>query len=133
MLGVVSGASGKPPKKESEESTINGVSPAVSQLLRKVRLSWLEQVGGPGSPREMVLKKPEMVVGRSEEADISIGSKLISRKHVVFNKSGTSVRCRDLDSSNGMFLNGTRAHAADLYEGDTIQIGDVILIFHEGQ
>jgi len=129
----VSGASGKPPKKESEEKTLDGVSPAISQLLRKVRLAWLEQVGGPGAPRELVLQNPEMVIGRSEEADISIGSKLISRKHAVFNKSSTSVRCRDLDSSNGMFLNGTRVHAADLYEGDTVQIGDVTLVFHEGQ
>ncbi len=112
---------------------MNGVSPAISQLLRKVRLAWLEQVGGPGAPRELVLQKPEVVVGRSEDADISIASKLISRKHVMFNKRGTSVRYQDLDSANGTFLNGTRAHAADLYEGDTVQIGDVILVFHEGQ
>jgi hypothetical protein len=31
-----------------------------------------------------------------------------------------------------MFLNGIKTHSAVLREGDTIQMGDVVFVFHEG-
>ena len=57
---------------------------------------------------------------------------LISRKHVVITKNGAEFRCRDLDSANGLYLNGVKAHSAVLHDGDAIQIGDVVFVFHEG-
>jgi pSer/pThr/pTyr-binding forkhead associated (FHA) protein len=39
----------------------------------------------------------------------------------------------DLESANGVYLNGVRVHSAGLFEGDTIQIGDVLLMFREGR
>lgn len=129
----MSGADGKKPKYQGEESTLIGLSEPVSQLFMNLRLARLEQVKGPGAPRDFVLDKNEVVVGRSDDADISIDSPLISRRHAVFRKGGGLVRCEDLDSANGMYLNGTKAHGADLFEGDTLQMGDVVLVFHEGQ
>lgn len=120
-------------KQSEEESTLISLANPVSQVFKNIRLARLEQLQGPGAPREFVLHSPEIVLGRSEEADYSLDSALLSRRHVVFRKNGPRVRCEDLNSSNGMFLNGARAHAADLHEGDTIQIGDVVLVFHEGQ
>jgi pSer/pThr/pTyr-binding forkhead associated (FHA) protein len=43
------------------------------------------------------------------------------------------VTVTDLNSSNGMYLNGVKAHSAVLHEGDQIQIGNVVFIFHEGE
>ena len=75
-----------------------------------------------------------LLLGRDPaQCDLVLSDTSISRRHAVFRKSAGQVRCEDLDSANGMYLNGTRAHGADLYEGDTIQIGDVVLVFHEGQ
>lgn len=125
-------ADGKGKHTEEESTAINLASP-VSQVFKSIRLARMEQLQGPGAPREFVLHSPEMVFGRSQEADYTLDSALLSRRHVVFRKTGSRVRCEDLNSSNGMFLNGARAHAADLCEGDTIQIGDVVLMFHEGQ
>jgi pSer/pThr/pTyr-binding forkhead associated (FHA) protein len=31
-----------------------------------------------------------------------------------------------------VFLNGVKIHSATLREGDNIQLGDVIVIYHEG-
>jgi pSer/pThr/pTyr-binding forkhead associated (FHA) protein len=129
----VSGPAGKKPKKIAEEVTLTGVAKPVSQIMRSVRLAHLEQVQGPGAPQQFMLVAARTVVGRSDEADVTIKSKLLSRMHASFTKSAARVRCQDLDSSNGLYLNGTLAHAADLYEGDTIQIGDVIFVFREGQ
>jgi hypothetical protein len=30
-----------------------------------------------------------------------------------------------------VYLNGVRAHSAVLHDGDTLQIGDVVFVFHE--
>jgi len=120
-------------RNRTDESTLVGDMKPISQLMAAVRLARLEQVRGPGAPREFCLEKAETTFGRSEEADISVDSQLLSRQHCVFRKNGRQVRVQDLDSSNGMFLNGTKAYGADLYDGDTVQIGDVIVIFREGQ
>ena len=51
---------------------------------------------------------------------------------MLLKKIGDEYACTDMESHNGVFLNGVKIHSATLREGDTIQIGDVILIYHEG-
>lgn len=92
----------------------------------------LELVRGPEAPRVLPLCPDETVVGRSHQANICIESSLLSRRHMLIRKSGPEFRLNDLDSANGVFLNGVRVHSAGLFEGDTIQIGDVVLVFREG-
>jgi len=115
-----------------DESTVVG-QPEVSPSARTYKKPFLlQQVEGPGSPRRYLLELDEIVVGRSLQAHISIESGLLSRKHMSLRKNGLEYVAADLDSSNGMFLNGVRAHSAVLREGDTIQIGDVVFTYHEG-
>jgi hypothetical protein len=92
----------------------------------------LEQIKGPGAPREFALEIEEMVVGRSAQAHICVESSLISRQHMKLTREGQVVQLSDLESANGVFLNGVKAHAARLHEGDNIQIGDVLFVYHEG-
>ena len=98
---------------------------------RAKRPARLEQILGPGAPREFALEVEETVIGRSDEADISIDAGLISREHVAFRKAGLQIRFIDLDSANGVYLNGCKAHSTILHEGDTLQVGDVVLVFHD--
>jgi pSer/pThr/pTyr-binding forkhead associated (FHA) protein len=130
----VAGADGKNRKSGGEEPTLTtAAGPITSGLVAAVRLARLEQLRGPGAPRDYHLAHAVTVIGRSEGADISIASPTLSRRHLEIRKTDSGVRVEDQGSSNGMFLNGTKAHAATLYEGDTIQIGDVVLVFREGQ
>ena len=39
----------------------------------------------------------------------------------------------DLDSRNGVYLNGVKIHSAVLHGGDNLQLGSVVLVFHEGR
>lgn len=91
----------------------------------------LEQVRGPGAPRRIALALAETVVGRGQQANVTIESALLSRRHVVFRRSGPELSLADLDSANGVFVNGVKAHSAVLHEGDTIQLGDVVFVLHE--
>jgi hypothetical protein len=104
----------------------------VGEVERPATLPWLEMVRGAGAPKLWTLSVGETVIGRSNQANICIESSLLSRKHVEVRRSGPEFRLRDLDSANGVYLNGVRVHSVGLHEGDTIQIGDVVFIFHEG-
>jgi S-DNA-T family DNA segregation ATPase FtsK/SpoIIIE len=112
------------------DSTVAGDVSLVA-VDKKHRTPWLEQVRGPGAPREFSLGLGETIVGRSNQATLHIDSALLSRRHVAIRKTGPEHRLFDLDSANGVYLNGVKAHSAVLHDGDTVQIGDVVLVFHE--
>jgi pSer/pThr/pTyr-binding forkhead associated (FHA) protein len=117
---------------EDEATTSAGIECPLPSVRRPGKPYLLRQVQGPGAPRQYVLDLSEIVVGRSLQAHISVDSHLLSRRHIVLKKSGPEYVCHDLDSKNGMYLNGVRAHSAVLREGDTIQLGDVVLVYDEG-
>lgn len=108
------------------------VHPAISAVPRPKKPFLLEQVAGPGAPRSFTLDLDETVLGRSVSANISIESSGISRKHAAVRRAGPEFSVTDLDSANGIYLNGVKTHSAILREGDTLQLGDVVFVFHEG-
>lgn len=113
------------------ETTVAGDVSVVGGLALGEKLPTLEQVRGPGAPRRFPLAAVETVVGRGQQAHVTIESTRLSRRHVVFRRSGHEFSLLDLDSANGVFLNGVKAHSAVLHEGDTIQLGDVVFVLHE--
>ena len=115
-----------------EEPTTLGDATVLRSVSRNRQPVVLQQIRGPGAPRDFVLELDETVIGRSLQAHISIDSSLLSRRHIAIRRSGAEFNAVDLESANGMYLNGIRAHAAVLRGGDTLQIGDVVLVFHEG-
>ncbi len=117
---------------DEEEPTVVGDLPVVPSVRRQRTPFVLQQIEGPGAPRDYVLDLDEIVIGRSNQAHIAIDSSMISRRHMVLSRSGPEYTVSDLNSSNGVFLNGIKAHSAVLREGDTLQIGDVVLVYREG-
>jgi pSer/pThr/pTyr-binding forkhead associated (FHA) protein len=113
------------------DTTVAGDVSIVGGVVRGEKLPTLEQVRGPGAPRRFPLVGAETVVGRGQQAHVAIESTRLSRRHVVFKRNGAELSVVDLDSANGMFVNGVKAHSALLHEGDTIQIGDVVFVLHE--
>ncbi len=114
-----------------DETTV-GRSINITTLQRGKTPHWLEQIEGPGSPREFPLVGQEFIIGRSVEASISVNSSLLSRRHVMLTLREFDIHCQDLDSANGVFLNGIKFYSATLRDADTIQAGDVVFVFHEG-
>jgi len=112
------------------DRTIPGSLP-MHDLQRLARAAALEQIRGPGAPQRHLLLEDTVVVGRSE-GQIRIASGELSRSHMRMERQGPEWVCTDLDSSNGIYLNGVRIHSAVLREGDMLQLGDVILVFHAG-
>ncbi len=73
------------------------------------------------------LEKAIVLIGRQSDCDVSLTlSRKISRKHCCIAQVDDKYVVRDLGSTNGVFLNGTRIKKeATLSVGDDLMIGDV--------
>lgn len=84
-----------------------------------------------------LLDKADTVVGRSDDADIQIDDEKVSRKHLKISlvqsdgQENGPIRAlvSDLNSTNGVFINGARVHQQELRNGDKLRIGNTILKF----
>ena len=114
------------------EGTAVFSSSSLFSLDSVVRRDVLTQIKGPGAPKHYPIIKSKSVIGRSADADIQILSSLVSRFHLSLEREEIELICRDLDSHNGLILNGIKVHSVALREGDTLQIGDVVLVYHQG-
>jgi len=84
-----------------------------------------------------LLDKTETVLGRSDDADIQIDDEKVSRKHLKISLVKSDGQdngpmhavVSDLNSTNGVFINGARVYNQDLRNGDKLRIGNTILKF----
>jgi pSer/pThr/pTyr-binding forkhead associated (FHA) protein len=114
-----------------DESTIVGGVPVV--ILKKgPRPHVLRLVKGPEAPKDFTLEREELIIGRALEAHISIDSQAVSRRHAQFTLSEERWTCTDLDSANGVYVNGERTQSKQLADGDSVQIGDAVFIYKQG-
>jgi len=82
--------------------------------------------------REHPLSGETVTIGRALENDVVITSRRISREHACVRRDGWRVILEDLGSTNGTFLNDERLFTPTaLHDGDRIEIGDVVLVFHD--
>lgn len=93
--------------------------------------------GGAGGLRTE-LPLPLCRIGRGTENDICIDDELVSREHAVIelvrseqDGETTHFLLRDLDSTNGTFVNQDRISVTVVREGDTIRIGKSFFRFSE--
>lgn len=120
-------------KLDGEETmSVERAAPVLEAIRQLSKPFALEQVQGPGAPQKFELRLPEVIIGRSSQAHVSLDSSALSRKHVALTRKGLEYVCSDLGSKNGFYVNGVRAHSAVLRDGDTLQLGDVVFLYREG-
>lgn len=83
-----------------------------------------------GSPIEVV--KDLIVVGRKEECDLRLDHKSVSKMHCIIVKTDGLLLLRDLGSTNGTRVNGTRVRRAALLPNDQIAIANYKFKVHLG-
>ena len=74
---------------------------------------------------DIFLDKPILLVGRHEECDVQIPSRKISRKHCCIAQVADYVVVKDLQSTNGIRVNGERLAEGVLRHGDELTIGNM--------
>ena len=75
--------------------------------------------------------RDEITIGRQEGNTIRLTERNVSRQHARLLKSNGSIAVEDLQSSNGIKVNGRRIDSSTgLSAGDQITIGDYLLALH---
>lgn len=77
--------------------------------------------------REFELDKPAMVIGRTDENDIWVNHRSISRHHAKLVREKGSYSVVDLQSANGVRVNGEEYGKVELRRGDVVDLGHVRL------
>ena len=66
-------------------------------------------------------------LGRSTGAEFMLDAPLVSRLHCQLAATDKALQVKDLDSTNGTFVNGRRITFAKLLAGDRLKVGRVEL------
>jgi pSer/pThr/pTyr-binding forkhead associated (FHA) protein/tetratricopeptide (TPR) repeat protein len=81
---------------------------------------------------EFALDRPSLVIGRTPENDIVLNHKSISRHHAKIIRDGEKYIVVDLESANGVRVNGAEFERVELQSGDTLELGHVRMKFTSG-
>jgi pSer/pThr/pTyr-binding forkhead associated (FHA) protein len=92
---------------------------------------WVLKAVTEGVPEKTFRIMPGAIrtLGRAAGADFIVDAALVSRVHCRFTAMPDGgLEVRDLESTNGTFVNGERTEVARLSPGDKVQIGRVEVI-----
>jgi pSer/pThr/pTyr-binding forkhead associated (FHA) protein len=85
-----------------------------------------------GATTVVPLLRDEVTIGRKEGNTIRLTERNISRRHAQLVRVGNVYKLRDLDSYNGVLINGQRVQGeTDISIGDQIQLGDYTILVEE--
>lgn len=98
----------------------------------------------PGTPSlalvedNVILRNVELVaevtlIGRSDECDLVLSGREVSRRHCQVVKTGDGFMVEDLGSSNGTFVDRRKVDRQALRHGDRIGVGDFTITFNDGR
>ena len=117
---------------EEESTLVSSAAPKPARVRPRAHL--FEVLEGPPAVknRRLKLEADALILGRAADADLCLESEELSRHHAQLTRRNGEYTCTDLDSLNGVFLNGLRVHSVLLRDGDQLQLGDVTLLYREG-
>ncbi len=88
---------------------------------------------GAGLGRRIPLEGHDtLVIGRDHDCEILVDDDTVSRRHVKLFFDGKKYRVRDLESTNGTFVNDVLRDEHVLCDGDQLRIGRAIFKFLHG-
>src|SRR3990172_1502339 len=95
-------------------------------VLKKMRFV---VVKGRDAGREMVLQKAQAAVGTLAGNDLVLTDPTVSRRHAVVAERADGYLLRDLDSTNGTFLDNVRVREGYISPGSVIRLGETEISF----
>ena len=76
--------------------------------------------------------KEQASIGRAGDNDLVLDDPQVSRRHAQVRWNGAQYLITDLNSTNGVYVNGERVREAPLLEGARVQIGRFRFLFVQG-
>jgi DNA-directed RNA polymerase subunit M/transcription elongation factor TFIIS len=117
-------------KSDATEQLVSGENYKPEYPIPPRMQLWMDIKSGKKKGEKFQLSKGRVIIGRAG-SDLVLEDPGISRKHASIETwSRDQMFIRDLASTNGTFLNGSRITQTRVKDGDAIQVGNVKLIFH---
>lgn len=70
-----------------------------------------------------LLTNERYLIGRGAHCDIVLKDMSVSVEHAQLSRNGENWELRDLDSTNGVFVNGTKVHSVEISSSQLVAIG----------
>jgi pSer/pThr/pTyr-binding forkhead associated (FHA) protein len=80
-------------------------------------------VSSAAAGAEYLIDRERVIMGRGPGVDFAFDDPDMSRQHASVECSEDGLGIRDLGSTNGLFVNGDAVQAAELENGDRVQLG----------
>ncbi|MBI4552765.1 MAG: SpoIIE family protein phosphatase [Candidatus Latescibacteria bacterium] len=91
-------------------------------------MPYLHIITAQGEAQTYSLSKETVMIGRAKDADILLHDAGVSRHHAQLRRTGELYLVKDMDSSNGTFLNETvLQQEIPLRVGDQVRVGQTIM------
>ncbi|HUB09500.1 MAG TPA: GGDEF domain-containing protein [Myxococcales bacterium] len=117
------------PDFEDDKTQIRGVVTPLGTATAKSQNAYLIVISGKAVGKMFKLATGEMVIGRSDQAQILLDDDGVSRKHAKVQRGPDGqVRIVDLQSTNGTYCDGVRIDSHVLRDGDKVQIGNATIL-----
>jgi two-component system response regulator AtoC len=115
---------------ETQDARSSGSgSPAVREERR-----YLLVLDGDSSLLYPLPHSGQLLIGRSSGADIQVQDPSVSRQHARISMEEGEAYVVDLESHNGVRINGRRVSGSQLLQsGEVVTLGNVTLVFHRGE
>lgn len=121
-------------------ATVEAVEPAATMIYAPAAEHAVEEAAGDpdAEPEVAVLtwdgqsrrvETDSVVLGRSRECDVQIEDANVSRRHAELLREGAGYWIVDLDSTNGVEVNGKRVKRVKLAPGDRFVVGSTEVTF----
>ena len=128
----------KPRSAPPEQSETPGESPpqiVIPPAPQPTAIS-LEFTAEAGQPVRFTLEKPALTIGRAPDNDIVLAAPIlnvdtVSQHHARLRRDQDAYIVRDLNSTNGLLVNGRHTIENLLQDGDRIRFGEVEATFHQ--
>jgi len=115
--------------KDSTVVTVISKTPSPESSSRE---ACLVVINGVDLGKKYSLVQSSTLIGRSSKVDIQIDEDSISRNHAILEKREDQFVIRDLESTNGTYVNDRPIREHSLRDGDQIKIGSTIFKFLSG-
>jgi hypothetical protein len=126
-------AEGAPPSEVEPGATAiykPGAVPQATEAASPVELGVEREVAVLAwDGRRMRVDRRRVLLGRSRECDIQVEDPNVSRRHAELRQEGSSYWIVDLDSTNGVEVNGRRVKRLKLEDGTRFTIGSTDIEF----
>jgi diguanylate cyclase (GGDEF)-like protein len=116
---------------EDDETTVDVARETIEESFVEddERKACLVFLSGPVMGHTVSLAETPKEVGRADDADIVISDEGVSRRHARFYLRNQDAHVEDLDSSNGVYVNGKRIERFHhLAQGDKITLGTATIL-----